>query len=160
MDDEPPSRGDTPLAKAQTPTKRRRQAKKSRNKDAPKLSNLVLQVYADKKHNRRQLTHIIGDRQPAPYGGPSAVELAAAQGAGLSASAMVSGGSKSPKGPNQDIPFALSGNERSRDHVSKHHSQTNTASSKNYLPPAARGSPNQLTGTSPAHGSASSLRSS
>ena len=82
MDDDPPSRGDTPLAKALTPTKRRRQAKKAR-KDAPKLSNLVLQVYADKKHNRRQLTGIIGDRQPAAYGGPSAAELAAAQGAGL-----------------------------------------------------------------------------
>ena len=78
-DDAVPSRGDTPLAKAQTPTKRRKHTKKAR-KEGPKLSNLVLQVYADKKHNRRQLTGIIGD---AAHGGPSAAELAAAQGAGL-----------------------------------------------------------------------------
>ena len=69
-------------------------------------------------------------------------------------------GSTSPKGPNQDFPFALSGNGRNGEHVSKHHSNTNTASSKNYLPPAARASPNQLAGTGPVHGSASSLRSS
>lgn len=72
----------------------------------------------------------------------------------------MSGGSASPKGPNLDIPFALSGNGRNGDHVGRHHSNTHTATSKNDLPPAARASPNQLPGNGPAHGSASSLQSS